>query len=320
MRASRLLTIQMLLQTRGRMPAQALADALEVSLRTLYRDIDELTAAGVPVVADRGRHGGFRLLDGWQTTLTGLTPHEAQAVFLGGLAGPAAQLGLGQAMQAAQLKLLSTLPAAWRDDARRVALRLHLDPVDWYREAEPVPHLGTVAQAVWQQRQLALHYDSWQAVVRRTVHPLGLVLKAGTWYLVAAVGGAPRTFRVASMQDAQLLDAAVQPPAGFDLAAHWAASTARFERDLYRGQAQVLATAQGLRQLRWMNATVARAVAAAPPSRRRDGRTALSIPVEAVAQAAPALLRLAPEVEVQGPPELRAAIQAQLRQAWALYA
>jgi len=137
MRASRLLTIQMLLQTRGRLSARALAQALEVSVRTLYRDVDQLSAAGVPVIAQRGRDGGFELLDGWKTTLTGLTPSESQAVFLSGLAGPAAQLGLGDAVGSAQLKLLAALPAAWRDDAQRVAARLHLDPVDWYREAEP---------------------------------------------------------------------------------------------------------------------------------------------------------------------------------------
>jgi predicted DNA-binding transcriptional regulator YafY len=133
MRASRLLSIQMMLETRGRVSARELAEALEVSVRTLHRDIDELTASGVPVYAERGRSGGFQLMPGWKTTLTGLTPSEAQAVFLSGLAGPAADLGLGGDVQSAQLKLLAALPPAWRDDAQRIASRLYLDPVEWYR-------------------------------------------------------------------------------------------------------------------------------------------------------------------------------------------
>ena len=148
MRASRLLSLQMLLETRGRMSAQALAEALEVSVRTLYRDVDQLSAAGVPIYAERGRNGGFALLPGWKTTLTGLTPSEAQAVFLSGLPGPAQDLGLGGDVAGARLKLLAALPAAWRDDAQRVSARLHLDPVDWYRESDPTPHLPTVAVAV----------------------------------------------------------------------------------------------------------------------------------------------------------------------------
>lgn len=319
MRASRLLSIQMLLQTRGRMNARALAGELEVSLRTLYRDVDQLSAAGVPIYAERGRHGGFQLMDGWKTTLTGLTPSESQAVLLSGLAGPAAQLGLGDAVGSAQLKLLAALPAPWRDDAQRVSARLHLDPVDWYRETEPVPHLATVAAAVWADRALGLRYESWKATVRRTVMPLGLVLKAGIWYLVAAVDDKPRTFRVSSMLAVETLDTRVRRPRGFDLARYWAESIARFERELYSGQATVLATPLGQRWLRQHSAVWARAVARAGASSRPDGRVQLELAVESTAQSAGPLMQLAPEVEVLAPDDLRQAVLDRLRQAFARY-
>src|SRR5918992_3044124 len=156
MRASRLLSILMLLQTRGRMSAEALAEEVEVSVRTIYRDIDQLSAAGVPVYAERGRSGGFRLLDGWRTRLTGLTVAEAQALFLAGLPGPAAALGIGEAMEAGQLKLLASLPADWQRDARRVAARFHLDPVGWYRSEAPPPYLQQVAEAGWSDPALSI--------------------------------------------------------------------------------------------------------------------------------------------------------------------
>lgn len=319
MRASRLLSIQMLLETHGRMSATALARALEVSVRTLHRDIDELTSAGVPVYAERGRAGGFQLMPGWKTTLTGFTPGEAEAVFLAGLAGPASELGLGAKVASAQLKLLAALPAPWRGNARRISSRLHLDPVEWYREADPVPFLSLAATAVWEGRQLAMSYESWTQTARRTVHPLGLVLKAGIWYLVAARERKVRTWRVASIQDAKLLDKPVTRPPGFDLAAWWRESVRRFEVELYTGEALVSATARGLSELRRINAALARAAAgvAAPEP---GGRVELRIPIESIAHAAGQLLRLCPEVEAIGPPELRQAIRARIATAAQAYA
>ncbi len=332
MRASRLLSLQMLLETRGRMSATALADALEVSVRTLYRDVDQLSAAGVPIYAERGRHGGFALLPGWKTTLTGLTPSEAQAVFLSGLPGPAQDLGLGGDVEGARLKLLAALPAGWRDDAQRVSTRLHLDPVDWYRESEPTPHLTTVAAAVWNGHQIRMRYESWADTVERTVSPLGLVLKAGVWYLVAlpvasagaaaapgAAKGGPRTYRVSSIRAATALATPVRRPARFDLPGYWAASIQRFESEIYTGHAQVLATPAGLRGLRVLSSAVARAVAAAPPSRRNDGRVAVSMPIESVEHACGQLMRLSPQVEVLRPAALRRALVQRLRATAQLY-
>ncbi|HEY8360067.1 MAG TPA: WYL domain-containing protein [Ramlibacter sp.] len=318
MRASRLLSIQMLLETRGRMSATALAGALEVSVRTLYRDIDELTAAGVPVYAERGRAGGFQLLPGWRTTLTGLTPGEAEAVFLSGAGGAAADLGLHPQLASGQLKLEAALPATMRGGAQRVRSRFHLDPIDWYREPDPLDFLSVVSTAVWDERQLEIAYESWTRRARQVVHPLGLVLKAGVWYLAAARERKVRTYRVSGITEASLLQARCVRPRGFDLARYWGESVRRFEQDLYAGEAEVAATARGLADLRRVSAAVARAVRAGP---QPDGeeRVTLRIPIEAVEQAAGQLLRLAPGVEVLGPARLRSAIVERLRRACDTY-
>ena len=308
-RASRLLTIQLLLETRGRMSAQALADALEISVRTLYRDVDQLAAAGVPIYAERGRGGGFQLLDGWKTTLTGFTSTEAQAVFLGGLAGPVAQLGLGHEVADAQLKLLAALPPHQRHDAQRIQARFHLDPVDWYRAGEALPQLVSVAAAVWQDQQLAMRYESWSGLTDQVVHALGLVLKAGAWYLVAALDGKPRTYRVSNILTSHALEAPAQRPGAFDLASYWAESVEQFERNLYQATATVLATPKGLRDLQRLSAAVAHAVAqAAGASRHADGRALISIPIETIDHATAQLLPLAPDVEVAEPPALKRAL------------
>jgi predicted DNA-binding transcriptional regulator YafY len=309
----------MLLETRGRMSARALAGALEVSVRTLYRDVDQLTAAGVPIFAERGRSGGFQLLDGWKTTLTGLTASEAQAVFLSGLAGPAAQLGLGAQVETAKLKLLTALPAPWREDAQRISSRLHLDPVDWYREPEPLPHLATVAASVWNERQLTIRYESWKATARRTVSPLGLVLKAGAWYLVAAVDDKPRTYRISNIMQVDALEAHARRPRKFELARYWTESIRRFERELYKEQAVVLATPAGLKALRYLSSAVARAVADVKTPRRKDGRVKLRIPIESIEHATGQLLRLSPQVEAIEPLALRQSLLVRLAQSCRLY-
>jgi predicted DNA-binding transcriptional regulator YafY len=301
MRASRLLSILMLLQLRGRMTAETLAAEFEVSVRTIYRDIDQLSAAGVPVYADRGPGGGFALLDGYRTRLTGLTASEAEALFLAGLPGPAADLGLGETMAAAQLKLLSALPAGWGAEARRVGEAFHLDPASWYRQSEsPAPLLPQVARAIWARRRLRVAYESWERVVDRVLDPLGLVLKAGAWYLVARVGEDLRTYRVATIQTCVDLDEFFERPEGFDLAAWWAESVARFEASLPRGEARVRLSAYGARHLTGPGQAIA---AAATPG--DDGWREVVVPVEDLDTTAAQFLALGRHAEVLGPLELR---------------
>jgi predicted DNA-binding transcriptional regulator YafY len=305
MRASRLLAILMLLQTRGRMTAEALASEFEVSVRTIYRDVDQLSAADVPIYADRGPNGGFALLDGYRTKLTGLTPAEAETLFLAGLPGPAAELGLGGVLAAAQLKLTAALPERARASARRIAERVHLDPVGWFRSAEEARLLPAIAQAVWDETCLDVRYRMRAGSVSRRLKPLGLVLKAGVWYLVAQVGEQTRTYRVSHMLEATPSVERFARPRDFDLAVTWAGAARAYERGVYRDKAVLRASPAGMRRLELMGAPVSRAAAgtAGPPDSK--GRRRVTIPIESVERAATDLIGLGTEIEVLGPAALR---------------
>jgi predicted DNA-binding transcriptional regulator YafY len=319
MRASRLLSLLMLLQSRGRVSAQALSEALEVSVRTIHRDVDELSAAGVPIWADRGRLGGFQLQPGWRTRVDGLTAPEAQAMFLGGLPGPAAELGLGEAMASAQLKLLAALPDGWREDARRVSARFHLDPIDWYRGPSATDHLPAIAQAVWSERRVAMRYESWKGEVARRVDPLGLVLKAGIWYLAAQVGNGVRTYRLSNILDLAVTDESFNRPPGFDLARWWLASTRRFEKELAVDTAQLRVSASGLKALRELGAAVAQAAEGSASAPDDQGWRRVTIPIESITHAAAQILRLGAQAEVLKPAALRRELLERLAAVAALY-
>ncbi|HSS02558.1 MAG TPA: WYL domain-containing protein [Kofleriaceae bacterium] len=332
MRASRLVSILMMLQSRGRVSARTLADHLEVSTRTVYRDIDELSASGVPVVVERGSAGGFELLEGWRTTLTGLTPHESQTLFLSGLPGPVAELGLGDTMASAHLKLLAALPRAWQLEAQRVSSRFHVDLAGWYRRVKPVAHLRALADAVWADRWVAIRYESWEGVVDRELEPLGLVIKAGEWYLAAlprhgrarARGRVPtpRTYRVSNIRELTVQGEFTRAPE-FDLSAYWSESTRRFERDIYRTTADIRLSPRGRKLLRNENAAVEDAIdraAEATDDRAADGGwLRVTIPIESINHAAGQLLALGSDVEVLGPPELRDRVRDTARAVAATY-
>ncbi len=231
MRASRLVNLLLLLQARGGLTAAELARELEVSVRTIHRDVEELSAAGVPIFAERGPHGGIRLVDGYRTRLTGMTADEAEALFLAGLPGPAAQLGLGTVVAAAQLKVMAALPPELRSRASKIVERFHLDVAGWFQADEHVPHLATLSAAVWDGRQVAITYDRGPTGVARTIGPLGLVLKGGVWYVIGQVDGQIRTYRVSRVLEAEVLEARVDRPMSFDLAAYWTETSAAYERE-----------------------------------------------------------------------------------------
>jgi len=310
MLASRLLSILMLLQARGLMSAKALAAEFEVSERTIHRDIDQLSAAGVPVYAERGRSGGFRLLDGYRTRLTGLTEPEAEALFLAGLPGPAAQLGLADLLSTARLKLMAALPAHVQPNVERIAARFHLDPAGWFRGEDSLASLKPVAQAVWSGHYLKLDYrPAGEAEpYPRRLGPLGLVLKGGVWYLVAQSGKATRTYRIANITEAEITSEAFTRPASFDLSEYWRQASSAYESGLYRGRVEVRVSTLGVSLLEQLGPQVAEAAALTASAPDHEGWVRCVVPIESIRSGVRELLRLGQEVEVVGPKALREAM------------
>lgn len=319
MRASRLVTLLLLLQTRGQLTAAELAAELEVSERTIHRDVDALSASGVPIYAERGPYGGIRLVDGYRTRLTGMTADEAEALFLAGLPGPAAELGLGTVVAAAQLKVLASLPPELRARASRLVERFHLDAGDWFRASQPVPHLGALSDAVWSSTRIAIDYQRGDSPVRRILEPLGLVLKAGIWYVVARVEDRVRTYRVSRVVATAPTTERFERPEGFDLASYWAESAAAFERDVPRIEVVVRVQPDAMDHLRLAVGHAVLKAAERLPEADPEGWRRLRLRLDWPEEAAGILLRAGPFVDVVSPPELRAEVAAIARAVAARY-
>jgi predicted DNA-binding transcriptional regulator YafY len=314
-RASRLVSLLLLLQARGQLTAAELAAELEVSERTIHRDVEALSASGVPIYAERGARGGFRLVDGYRTRLTGMTGEEAEALFLAGLPGPAAELGLGTVVAAAQLKVLASLPPELRVRASRLVERFHLDAGEWFRTSQPVPHLAALSEAVWSATRIAITYDRGEGATRRVLEPLGLVLKAGIWYVVAAWDGQIRTYRVSRVVAAEPSDERFDRPGGFDLAAYWSESAAAYERDVPRIAVDVRVHPDRIGQLE--DAVGYGVVAAAErledPGSDPDGWLRLRLRLDWPDEAPRVLLSAGRWVEVLAPPDVRARVASTAR-------
>ena len=312
MRASRLLSIVLLLQNRGRMTASELASELEVSVRTIYRDVESLSSAGVPVYGEPGHEGGYALIEGYRTRLTGLHGDEADALALSGLPSAAADLGLGSVLTVAQLKLDAALPASLRERSGRIRERFHLDASAWYREAEPVPYLTAIADAVWNARTIKVRYRRWAEPreVDRVLSPVGLVLKSGIWYLVAtSEAGAIRTYRVSQILDLHEDGGGFERPTGFDLAEYWRVSLAEFDRRRFQGTATLRLTPEAVHRMQDLYGTaVLDSVAASATPPDDEGRIRAVIPIESLAHAVGEVFKLGWGVEVLEPRELRVAV------------
>ncbi|WP_200214542.1 helix-turn-helix transcriptional regulator [Micromonospora coerulea] len=323
MRASRLLSILLLLQTHGRLTAAELAQRLEVSVRTVYRDVDSLHAAGIPLYGEAGHAGGYRLLDGWRTRLTGLTAEEADRLLFAGLPGPAAELGYQSVVATVQLKLRAALPPLLADRAAQLQQRFHLDTPGWYSDGDSSPHLAPTADAVWGQHRVRVRYRSWRGEVTHTLEPYGLVLKGGRWYVVAArpERAEPATYRVNQILELTILDETFDRPADFDLAAWWRAHVVEFRARLHRDEASIRISPPGRERLREIcsDAVVAAVDASAGPP-DGAGWVRAVVPIESLTHAHGDLLRLGAEVEVLAPAELRARLADTAAALAALYA
>ena len=282
------------------MTAARLAGELEVSVRTVYRDIDALHAAGVPLYGEPGHAGGYELLAGYRTRLTGLNAGEAEALFFTGIPGPAAALGLGEALARAQRKLRAALPAGLREQADRMRARFHLDAPGWYAPDDDVRHLREVADAVWHGRAIDVHYRRWRAPtdVDRRLEPYGLVLKAGRWYVVAGPG--PRTYRVDQILRVTVREERFEPPDDFDLVRYWADHQADFHAHRYTGEATVRLAPHVT-----LTGAAGRALAATGAV-EPDGWVRAVLPIESLDHAHGTFLAMGADVEVLEPAELRA--------------
>lgn len=319
MRASRLVAIVLLLQNRGRMTAPQLAAELEVSVRTIYRDLDALGTSGVPVYAETGPQGGYRLVEGYQTTLTGLSAQEAEALLLAGVPGPLGDLGLGAAATGGQRKLLAALPPHLRAQATKARERYHVDLAAWFRPAAVPPLLGRVAAAVWGDRRVAMGYDpDVGAPWTREVDPLGLVLKASAWYLVGARPRGLRAYRVDRITGIEVLGQPCRRPEGFDLAGFWRHWLADFETRLPAVTVEARVRPEAVPRLRYL--VDHRSVEGTDwDGAQEDGWRRLSLTFERLSEARTALLGLGELVEVLGPAELRSGMAGTARRLADLY-
>jgi len=314
MRADRLLSILLLLQVHRQLTAGQLAARLEVSERTIHRDMEALSAAGVPVYAQRGASGGWSLTEGYRTNATGLTEAEVRALFLAKPSRLLADLGLDTASEAALIKLLAALPSTHRAGAEDVRQRIHIDVGGWHpAESDQVPALPILQDAIWRERKLLLTYRPQTGdPTERLVEPLGLVAKGRTWYLIAAVDGEPRTYRVSRIAAAQSTEETFTRPDGFDLAAYWDQSKSDFVAGLPRYHATVRVDPAILPRLRFA-ARYARIDPDPDPAPDPDGWARVSIRFQFPADAREFVLGFGPAIDVLDPPDLRADVLALAR-------
>lgn len=300
MRADRLLSILLLLQVHQRMTARQLAQRLEVSQRTIHRDMDALCTAGIPITAERGVGGGWGLLEEYRTNLTGLSEAEIQVLFLGKPTHLLSDLGLRQAADGALIKLLAALPELRRRDAECARQRIHIDVSSWHPTQQNVAHLPTLQEAIWRERRLRIVYQRGEGRVERMVDPLGLVAKGSTWYLVACVEGQERNYRVSRILEAEITDQPCTRPPDFDLAASWSRSSALFRANLPCHPVRVRMPSEIVPQVYQANRRVEQVGEA-----NDEGWITLKLHFESEAEARGYILSFGPQIEILEPITLR---------------
>ncbi|EGX55168.1 transcriptional regulator [Streptomyces zinciresistens K42] len=308
MRAARLIKMVLLLQSRPSMSAAELARELEVSERTVTRDAQALAEAGVPVHADRGRVGGYRLVGGYRTRLTGLGRSEAEALFLSGVPGALREMGLEDASSAARLKVSAALLPSVRDASRTASQRFHLDAPNWFREPRTPALLPAVAEAVWDDRRIVARYRRGESEVERELEPYGLVLKAGVWYLCARVtgDGSYRVYRIDRFTAVDLGGERFARDGEFDLPGFWEERAEQFERSLLRTEVVLRVSPRGARRLpSVLDPRSAREALEAADAPDGAGWVTVTVAVESEEVAHDQLATLGPEAEVLAPAALR---------------
>ena len=318
MRADRLSNLLMLLQTRGRTSAATLAVELDISVRTVYRDVAALEQAGVPMIVDRGRDGGFRLVDGYHSRFTGFSSAEAEAMPFMHLLAAASALGMRAPAQAARAKVIAALPQHTREHAVLATARFHLDPVDWYARPTAPPLLRAIATATWKDQVITIDYESWQRRRVCVAEPLGIVCKAAQWYLVARRRKRTGIYRIESMYSARVVAGRKVKRDNFDLERAWLQEVSRFEAELRRQVTRVRVNKCAMIRLNLLGADAAEAIRSVAPD-KAGWRTA-DIWIESISHAASQLLSFGDDIQVLSPRELRAELAKRASRIAALYA
>lgn len=306
-----MMTLLLHLQVHGQVSGKDLARLLEISERTVQRDVEALVAAGIRVRSTRGPAGGYRLDGGYRTRLTGVGLDEAGALAFLGLAGPAQQLGLGELLEGARIKIFASLTGEARERARRTAERFHLDPVRWYTTPEPVPCLTQLAEAVWRERVARLEYVRGGSATFREVAPMGLVLASGDWYLVAMRDGQRRTYRVSRVRSVELLDAPVTRPPDFSLEQAWSEARQELENEKTSIEVRLRASPAAMPRLRRLAPVPGQADIPVTTTEEQE----LTVPFDDEAWAYEAILSMGAAVEVLEPASLRTRVAEELKAA-----
>ncbi|MCM3260738.1 YafY family transcriptional regulator [Paenibacillus lautus] len=302
MRADRLLSIMLMLQNGGKKNTRYLAEQLEVSERTIIRDMESLSSAGIPVYAERGSQGGWVLEESYRTNLTGMTPDELISLLVSSHSPLIGDLGIRKQFDAAYQKLLASSPRSIRQDAEIIREKIHIDGAGWHSYRESHPYLTVLQEALWLDRIMDIQYMKGEERVERRIHPLGLVAKRSTWYVVAESQGELRTYRVSRIVDAVMSEDTFQRPAGFNLAEYWEESLARFMQNLPQYPAQVRMTVHLIKRFereRYVK------IHRCDMDNQHDGWITADLEFNTLESASAFLLSCGAEIEVMAPQELR---------------